>query len=78
MAPEEVAALDALEADIEQWTPAEDLHVVCSLMVWRSLGCLLGRRPMYTLWRAGGIQAVHERVRSADRSHTHPIFLNIN
>jgi hypothetical protein len=25
MALEEVAALDALEADIEQWTPAEDL-----------------------------------------------------
>ena len=70
MAPEEVAALDALEADIEQWTPAEDLALGrrCSV---QSDGVEVAGVPIGTAAyvhsvaraRVASHEAVHERVR---------------
>ena len=71
MAPEEVAALDALEADIEQWTPAEDLALGrrCSV---QSDGVEVAGVPIGTAAYVHSVArarvasheaAVHERVR---------------
>ena len=70
MAPEEVAVLDALEADIEQWTPAEDLALGrrCSV---QSDGVEVAGVPIGTAAyvhsvaraRVASHEAVHERVR---------------